>query len=73
MDARARRIKQKGYNAGDQYDPDTADGFSGANYFPDKMSRRKFYQPVERGFEREIAKRLAYWDTLRKEKNAGQF
>lgn len=73
LNAPTKLMKQLGYNAGYQYDPDTADGFSGANYFPDKMSRRKFYQPVERGFEREIAKRLAYWDKLRKEKNAGQF
>lgn len=71
LNAPTKLMKQLGYNAGYQYDPDTADGFSGANYFPDKMSRRKFYQPVERGFEREIAKRLAYWDKLRKEKNAG--
>lgn len=73
LNAPTKLMKQLGYNAGYQYDPDTADSFSGANYFPDKMSRRKFYQPVERGFEREIAKRLAYWDKLRKEKNAGQF
>ena len=73
LNAPTKLMKQLGYNAGYQYDPDTADGFSGANYFPDKMSRRKFYQPVERGFEREIAKRLAYWDKLSKEKNAGQF
>lgn len=73
LNAPTKLMKQLGYNAGYQYDPDTADGFSGANYFPDKMSRRKFYRPVERGFEREIAKRLAYWDKLRKEKNAGQF
>lgn len=73
LNAPTKLMKQLGYNAGYQYDPDTADGFSGANYFPDKMSRRKFYQPVERGFEREIAKRLTYWDKLRKEKNAGQF
>lgn len=73
LNAPTKLMKQLGYNAGYQYDPDTADGFSGANYFPDKMSRRKFYQPIERGFEREIAKRLAYWDKLRKEKNAGQF
>lgn len=73
LNAPTKLMKQLGYNAGYQYDPDTADGFSGANYFPDKMSRRKFYQPVERGFEREIAKRLVYWDKLRKEKNAGQF
>ena len=58
-----------GYNAGYMYDPDTADGFSGQNYFPDGMARETFYHPVERGFEREIGKRLAYWNRLRAEKN----
>ena len=42
--------------------------FSGQNYFPDEMDRRQFYKPPERGFEREIAKRLAYWAKLRQEK-----
>lgn len=57
-----------GYGKGYVYDPDTEDSFSGQDYFPEKMGRRSFYKPVERGFEREISKRLAYWDKLRKEK-----
>ena len=57
-----------GYGEGYVYDPDTKDSFSGQNYFPEKMGRRSFYKPAERGFERDIAKRLAYWDKLRKEK-----
>mgnify|MGYP001568258429 CR=1 FL=1 len=58
-------MREQGYGAGYQYDPDTAEGFSGQNYFPEEMPRRKFYAPTERGFEREIIKRLAYWDGLR--------
>jgi putative ATPase len=61
-------MKDLGYGAGYQYDPDTAEGFSGQNYFPDGMPREAFYRPVERGFEREIGKRLAYWNRLRAEK-----
>lgn len=58
-------MKDLGYGTGYDYDHDTEDGFSGQNYFPDDMTRRAFYQPVERGFERDIAKRLAYWAKLR--------
>ncbi len=58
-------MKDLGYGAGYQYDHDAEDGFSGQNYFPDDMPREAFYTPVDRGFEREIRKRLAYWDRLR--------
>ncbi len=58
-------MKDLGYGAGYQYDHDAEDGFSGQNYFPDDMPREGFYTPVDRGFEREIRKRLAYWDRLR--------
>jgi putative ATPase len=68
LNAPTKLMKELGYNRGYEYDPDTADGFSGANYFPDGMGRRKLYHPVERGFEREIIKRLAYWERLRAEK-----
>ncbi len=68
LNAPTKLMKELGYNKGYEYDPDTADGFSGANYFPEEMGRRKLYHPVERGFEREIIKRLAYWERLRKEK-----
>ena len=69
LNAPTRLMKDLGYGKGYVYDPDTADGFSGQNYFPDEMERVEFYQPVERGFERDIAKRLAYWQKLRAEKN----
>jgi putative ATPase len=58
-------MKKEGYGAGYEYDHDTATGFSGQNYFPDGMARENFYNPPERGFEREIRKRLEYWARLR--------
>jgi len=54
-----------GYGEGYAYDHDTTQAFSGQNYFPDTMTRQNFYAPVERGFEREIKKRLDYWNELR--------
>ncbi|MBR7120385.1 MAG: replication-associated recombination protein A [Lentisphaeria bacterium] len=72
LNAPTRLMKELGYNKGYMYDHDTADGFSGQDYFPEKMGRKQFYKPVERGFEREISRRLAYWQKLRdelKEKN----
>jgi putative ATPase len=68
LNAPTRLMKQLGYGKGYAYDHDTAEGFSGQDYFPDDMERRRFYEPVERGFEREIKKRLEYWDKLRAEK-----
>ncbi|MHA1597345.1 MAG: replication-associated recombination protein A, partial [Alphaproteobacteria bacterium] len=58
-----------GYGDGYAYDHDQQDGFSGDNYFPDGMGRQRFYHPKDRGFEREISKRLAYWDKLREQKS----
>lgn len=68
LNAPTKLMKAQGYGVGYQYDPDTKDGFSGQNYFPDAMGRQEFYTPPDRGFEREINKRLEYWDKLRKEK-----
>ena len=48
-----------------------ADAFSGQNYFPEKMGRQQFYDPPERGFEREIKKRLDWWSKLRRERGGG--
>ena len=62
-------MKQEGYGAGYDYDHDAPDAFSGQNYFPEKLGRQIFYEPVERGFEREIRKRLDYWSRLRAERN----
>ena len=61
-------MKDLGYGAGYAYDHNAEDGFSGQNYFPEDIERQKFYEPVERGFEREIAKRLDYWAKLRAER-----
>jgi putative ATPase len=65
LNAPTKLMRELGYSKGYEYDHDTAEGFSGQNYFPDGMQRREFYQPVERGFEREIMKRLEYWKKLR--------
>jgi putative ATPase len=67
LNAPTKLMKHLGYGAGYQYDHDTDTGFSGSNYFPEGMGRPDLYRPVERGFEREIAKRLAYWAKLREE------
>jgi putative ATPase len=61
-------MKQLGYGKGYAYDHDAPEAFSGQNYFPDAMERVHFYRPVERGFEREIKKRLDYWARLRGER-----
>ena len=60
--------KDVGYGKGYAYDHDAEDGFSGADYWPDGMTAEEFYAPVERGFEREVKKRLDYWDKLRAER-----
>ena len=70
LNAPTKLMKDLGYHEDYQYDPDCEDGFSGQNYFPDGMSRMKLYFPVDRGFEREIKKRIEYFDKLRKEKQA---
>ena len=69
LNAPTRLMKDIGYGKGYAYDHDTAEGFSGQNYFPDGMARQRFYNPVERGFEREILKRIEYWDRLRARKS----
>ena len=68
LNAPTRLMKDLGYGEGYVYDHDTDEGFSGQDYFPEGMARRRFFEPGERGFEREIAKRLAFWDRLRHEK-----
>lgn len=70
LNAPTKLMKAEGYGTGYQYDHDTKDAFSGQDYFPEAMGRVEFYAPPDRGFEREINKRLEYWDRLRKEKNS---
>lgn len=68
LNAPTKLMQDIGYGEGYVYDPDTPEGFSGQNYFPDGMARQNLYRPVERGFEREIAKRMEYWARLRGKK-----
>ncbi|WP_425405882.1 replication-associated recombination protein A [Hwanghaeella sp.] len=70
LNAPTKLMKDIGYGDGYAYDHDAPDGFSGQNYFPDQMARQKLYSPVERGFEREIRKRLEYWRKLRSERSS---
>jgi putative ATPase len=65
LNAATSMMKDQGYGAGYAYDHDAEDGFSGQNYFPDGMDRPQLYQPVERGFERDLKKRLDYFEKLR--------
>lgn len=65
LNAPTRLMKDIGYGAGYAYDHEAEEGFSGQNYFPDGLARQRFYSPVERGFEREIRKRLDYRAKLR--------
>jgi putative ATPase len=71
LNAPTRMMKDMGFGAGYDYDHDAPGAFSGQNYFPDELPRERFYKPVERGFEREITKRLDYWAKLR-EKRGGE-
>jgi putative ATPase len=66
MNAPTKLMKEQGYSDGYIYDHDTAEGFAGLDYFPPELPRQNFYRPPERGFEREINKRLAYWQQRRK-------
>ncbi|MBO6725242.1 MAG: replication-associated recombination protein A [Rhizobiaceae bacterium] len=70
LNAPTKLMKSEGYGSGYQYDHDQPDAFSGQDYFPQAMGRRQFYDPPDRGFEREIRKRLDYWAKLRKERQA---
>jgi putative ATPase len=68
LNAPTKLMKDIGYGTGYTYDHDTPEGFSGDNYWPEGIPPEQFYTPVERGFEREVKKRLDYWDKLRRER-----
>lgn len=72
LNAPTKLMREEGYGEGYAYDHDAPDAFSGQNYWPEKIGRKKLYNPPERGFEREIAKRLDYWAKLRKERESGR-
>jgi putative ATPase len=69
LNAPTRLMKTEGYGAGYAYDHDAEEAFSGQDYFPEALGRHQFYDPPERGFEREIRKRLEYWAKLRRERS----
>ena len=68
LNAPTKLMQEEGYGGGYLYDHDQPDGFSGQDYFPEAMGRHTFYDPVDRGFERDIRKRLDYWSRLRAER-----
>ncbi|MEX4007752.1 replication-associated recombination protein A [Neoaquamicrobium sediminum] len=68
LNAPTKLMKSEGYGTGYRYDHDEPDAFSGQDYFPEAVGRQKFYDPPDRGFEREVRKRLDYWAKLRKER-----
>ncbi|MGN7930507.1 MULTISPECIES: replication-associated recombination protein A [unclassified Sphingopyxis] len=68
LNAPTKLMKDLGYGEGYSYDHDAPDGFSGDNYWPDDMAPADFYRPVDRGFEKRIAERLAWWDERRRAK-----
>ena len=70
LNAPTKLMAEQGYGAGYEYDHDAADGFSGQEYFPEGMKRGVYYQPVERGFERELKRRLDYFVKLRAKRQA---
>ncbi len=72
LNAPTRLMKDLGYGQGYAYDHDAPEAFSGQDYFPEGLPRQSFYQPVDRGFEREVRKRLDYWDRLRTRRQADQ-
>lgn len=72
LNAPTKTMKEQGYGKGYRYDHDQPNAFSGQNYFPDEVGRQKYYHPVERGFEREMIKRLNYFEKLRQQSRQDQ-
>ena len=71
LNAPTKLMREQGYGAGYLYDHDAPDAFSGQDYFPESLGRRRFYDPPDRGFEREMRKRIAYFERLRDQRRAG--
>ncbi len=72
LNAPTKLMKDLGYGAGYSYDHDAPEGFSGDNYWPDEMDPATFYRPVDRGFEKRIAERIAWWDARRHGRGQGE-
>jgi putative ATPase len=70
LNAPTKLMKQIGYGDSYRYDHDEADAFSGQDYWPEKLGRQSFYEPVDRGFERDLRKRLEWWEKLRRERRS---
>ncbi len=68
--APTKLMKGLGYGKGYQYDPDAKDGFSGQEYLPESLQGKAYYEPGQYGFEKEIRKRMDYWNELRRKKNS---
>jgi putative ATPase len=71
LNAPTKLMRELGYGKGYAYDHDTPEAFSGQDYFPEGLPRQSFYRPVERGFERDVRKRLEYWEKLRAQAATG--
>jgi putative ATPase len=68
VNAPTKLMKELGHGAGYAYDHDAEHGFSGDNYWPDRLGRQQFYRPTDRGMEKRISERLAFWEGLRTER-----
>lgn len=68
LNAPTKLMKEEGYSEGYQYDHDAPDAFAAQEFFPEQMSRQIYYEPPERGFERDIKKRIEFWNRKRSEK-----
>ncbi|TVR08081.1 MAG: replication-associated recombination protein A [Salinarimonadaceae bacterium] len=68
LNAPTKLMREEGYGEGYRYDHDQPDAFSGQDYWPEKLGRRRYYEPVDRGFERDVKKRLDWWEKLRRER-----
>jgi putative ATPase len=71
LNAPTKLMSELGYGGGYAYDHDAEDGFSGQDYFPEDMRRQSLYSPIDRGFEREVRKRMVYWSDLRAKRSSG--
>ncbi len=69
LNAPTKLMKDIGYGKGYAYDHDTAEGYSGSNYWPEEMRPQTFYTPADRGFEKRIAERMEYWEGLKHAKD----